>query len=181
MNEQLSKICKQYHRKWHLLMCWTTTKMFCKEINDVARDILNDNIIRLVAAGVIFVSIVVAIFIRYLLMLFYFLNFFRSFLAGAIILFNYVVGVIVCFSLLKYQKHASVYLQRVASFYKGHISPRKESNRSCTVCSNSFCNRHEPVLLKQPWKKLHIKRNLNLSIEHVSLFFARNLAAVRVF
>lgn len=61
MNEQLSKNVNKENKTFNNV---SSTKMIYKDINDVVKDILNDNIIRLVAAGIIFVSIVLAIFIR---------------------------------------------------------------------------------------------------------------------
>lgn len=89
-------------------------------------------------------------------------------LLGLLILFHYILGVVVCWIFITYQKKASFCLQRLASFYKEHILPIKITKSKCSVCSDDFCNRHKYIENRHPWKKIIVAKELNDAVRNVS-------------
>lgn len=78
---------------------------------------------------------------------------------------NYVFGVILCWSIIRYKNITAACFSRLAAFYKGHVLPQKSFLRQCTVCTHENCDRHESQLSKQPWKCLTITSKLNEAIK----------------
>lgn len=93
--------------------------------------------------------------------------FFFSVLAAFLVVGNYLLGIIVCWCLIRYQSKASFCLQRLTSFYKGHILPQRSVSVQCTVCNNEACNRHISQYVKHPWKNIIVTKKLNEAVEQV--------------
>ncbi|KAJ8981392.1 hypothetical protein NQ317_002586 [Molorchus minor] len=67
--------------------------------------------------------------------------------------------------LIKYPNKVAEYLQRIISFYRGHISCRKTLGHSCSICDDLTCKRYKQAISVTPWKHLHISKDLNEALE----------------
>ncbi|XP_017774101.1 PREDICTED: sorting nexin-14-like isoform X2 [Nicrophorus vespilloides] len=132
--------------------------MLRKEAKDIINLVRNDKITRSIAIFVFLLTILIAISF--------------SLISGLLILSSYIFGFILCASLLKYQKSASICLQRFVSIYRGHFSPyKKTKDKICSICTENGCSRHLHNS-NSPWKQLIINKRLNDAVEH---FFNRIL------
>ncbi|KRT81499.1 hypothetical protein AMK59_5266, partial [Oryctes borbonicus] len=124
----------------------------CKNFLNILCLLKDDAITRNVALIVILLCSAIALFL--------------SPLAASIIFLNYILGFIVCWCLIKYQKNASFCLHRLVSFYRVRLSSNKHISSSCGICNESLCDRHRLTKRTLPWKKIHLNKRLNNAIEH---------------
>ncbi|XP_022915727.2 sorting nexin-14-like isoform X2 [Onthophagus taurus] len=87
-------------------------------------------------------------------------------LAASILFLNYILGIIVCWVLTKYQDFASFYLQRFVSFYRMRVALDKSDQLVCNICNGKNCSRHKIAKRTLPWKKFKINKKLNTSVIH---------------
>lgn len=79
----------------------------------------------------------------------------------------YLLGIVVCYVVIRFKGYTSTSLLRLVYFYKGHISSSRKNGSSCSVCDNPSCERHHQDYKSEPWNDVLIDDTLNKAIEKV--------------
>ncbi|CAH0546449.1 unnamed protein product [Brassicogethes aeneus] len=126
------------------------SNMLLKELTNVTQKIFGSKITSGVTIFVTLLAIVLA---------------FSSPIAAAIVYSNFILGIILCWVLLRYKSKTNVYFQRLLSFYERRSS-KKVLKHSCSICDDLSCQRHQQVKSAVPWKDIYIQEDLNNAVEH---------------
>lgn len=147
-------------------------KIMYKDIFEVINLVVNDRGARSQNIVILIFIIIVAVLFRYIVYLYLFMffnviNYFSPFASFALSLF-YILGLIVCWLFIKYQRITTIVVKRIINFYKECLLSRKRKlTNSCSICDDLSCIRHQRINSILPWKNLYVHRELNDSLHNV--------------